>query len=97
MIADGTPQRNAQAAHLAQLEQTITDLRAQYQQAQSELASTDTAGHSSLAQLEASKKQAAEAEQHVQQVQRLYEQQSKELALLQVCTEASSALQRAVS
>lgn len=79
-----TPQRAVQAAHLAQLEETITDLRAQYQQAQSELASKDSAAENSLAQLSSANQQAAQAGRHVQELQKIYENQSKELALLQV-------------
>ncbi len=82
--ADATPQRDAQAAHLAQLEDTIADMRTQYEQAQNELASKDSAARIGLAELTSAKQQAAQAEAHLQELQRVYENQSKELALLQV-------------
>ena len=60
------------------------DLHTQYQQVQSELASRDTEQQTFLAQLESSKKQLAESEQQQQQLQKLYEHESRQLALLQV-------------
>ncbi len=81
---DGTPERAAQAAHVAQLEETIADLRSQYEAGQQELASRESAAQNSLSQLTAAKQQAAEAAGFLKNLQKVYEDQSKELALLQV-------------
>jgi len=81
---DGTPERAAQAAHVAQLEETIAHLRSQYEAGQQELASRESAAQNSLSQLTAAKQQAAEAAGFLKNLQKVYEDQSKELALLQV-------------
>ncbi|KAA6425687.1 MAG: hypothetical protein FRX49_04584 [Trebouxia sp. A1-2] len=82
-VADGTPQRAARAAHVAQLEDTMADLRSQYEAGQQELASREIAAQNSLSQLTAAKQQAAEATGLLKTLQKVYEDQSKELALLQ--------------
>ncbi len=94
---DSTPQRAAQAAHVAQLEETIADLRSQYEAGQQELASRENAAQNSLSQLTATKQQAAETAGLLQNLQKVYEDQSKELALLQVQQSATMALFDAIS
>ncbi len=94
---DSTPQRAAQAAHVAQLEETIADLRSQYEAGQQELASREIAAQNSLSQLTATKQQAAETAGLLQNLQKVYEDQSKELTLLQVQQSATMALFDAVA
>ncbi len=66
------------------MEETIADMRSQYEAGQQELASRETAAQNSLSQLTAAKQQAAEAAGFLKNLQKVYEDQSKELALLQV-------------
>ena len=62
----------------------MSDLRTQYQQAQNELDIRDSKTQSILRELTAAKQQAAQAEAHAHNLQKLYEDQSRELNALQV-------------
>lgn len=77
--------RAAQAAQIAQLEEALADLRVQHQQVQSELAKKESADQSQLQQLTSAKQQASKAEQDVQELEKVLEDQSKQLAAAQVC------------
>ena len=82
--AAACPQRSAQAAQIAQLEDTIADLHTQQQQLQSELAQKAALDDSSLQQLTAAKEEASKAEQNIKELQRVLETQGRELSILQV-------------
>lgn len=69
----------------------MADLRSQYEAGQQELASREIAAQNSLSQLTAAKQQAAEATGLLKTLQKVYEDQSKELALLQVQQSATEA------
>ena len=83
--AGGAPQRAAQAAQIAQLEETIADLRCQHQQLQSELAKKEIADQTQLQQLTSAQEQVSKTGVHVQELEKILEDQSKQLAVAQVC------------
>ena len=82
--AGGTLQKAAQAAQIAQLEETIADLRSQHQRMQSELVKKETADQNQLQQFTSAKEQASKAEVHVQELEKVLEDQSRQLAVAQV-------------
>lgn len=82
--ADGSPHRAAQAAQIAQLEETIAELRIQHQQVQADLAKKETADQSQLQQLSSAIERVSKAEEHVQELEKVLEDQSKQLAVAQV-------------
>ena len=82
--SDGTPQRAAQAAHIAQLEETIVGLQAQHQQVQGQLAEKARLDQSGMQALTSAKEQGAKAEEHIKELQKVLEDQNKELVVLQV-------------
>lgn len=83
--AGGTPQRAAQAAQIAQLEETIADLRSQHQQLQNELAKKEITDQTQLQQLTSALEQVSRTGVHVQELEKILEDQSKQLAVAQVC------------
>lgn len=83
-IAGGSPQTAAQAAQIAQLEETIAELRIQHQQVQADLAKKETADQSQLQQLSSAIERVSKAEEHVQELEKVLEDQSKQLAVAQV-------------
>lgn len=82
--AGGSPQRAAQTAQIAQLEETIADLHSQHQQVQSELAKKETADQEQLQQLSFATELATKAEAHVQELETVLEDHIKQLAIAQV-------------
>ncbi|KAL3148911.1 hypothetical protein ABBQ32_001779 [Trebouxia sp. C0010 RCD-2024] len=79
----GSPQTAAQAAQIAQLEETIAELRIQHQQVQADLAKKETADQSQLQQLSSAIERVSKAEEHVQELEKVLEDQSKQLAVAQ--------------
>lgn len=84
MPADATPQRAAQAAHIAQLEGSLADLQSEHQQLQAEIAGKEAAKQSSEQKLAQAAAEAAQAGRRAQDAEQLLETQNKELAMLHV-------------
>lgn len=94
--AGGTPQRAAQAAQIAQLEEIIAELRNQHQQVQSEIAKKETADQTQLQQLASAMERVSKAEEHVQELEKVLEDQSKQLAVAQVGYDVLCSMQLAM-
>lgn len=81
--AGATPQRAAQAAHIAQLEESLANLQTQHEQLQAEMASQGAAKQASEQKVAQAMSEAAQAGQRAQEAELMLENQSKELAFLQ--------------
>ena len=91
MSAGSTPQRAAQAAHIAQLEESLASLQFQQQQLQAEAASHEAAQQDSQQKVARVVAEAAQANKRAQEAEQLLESQSKELSFLQVICSLSRA------
>lgn len=81
--AGATPQRAAQAAHIAQLEESLANLQTQHEQLQAEMASQGAAKQASEQKVAQAMSEAAQAGRRAQEAELMLENQSKELAFLQ--------------
>ena len=92
MAAGATPLRAAQAAHIAQLEESLASVQTQHEQLQAEVASLGAAKQASEQKTAQAISEAAQAGRRAQDAELMLENQSKELAFLQVRSLAGSSV-----